>query len=89
MDDNDDDDESVTSSSASGGPDFNYILSMALWCLTKEKKDSLIKDRDDKAEMLYQLRKKSPTELWKADLDEFVQKLDVSLSKRLKKYCLT
>lgn len=59
------------------GPDFNYILNMALWCLSKEKKDELLKQRDDKAEELYQLRKKSREDLWRKDLDDFLQELDV------------
>lgn len=41
------DDES-TASGSSGGPDFNYILNNPLWCLTKEKKDALLKQRDEK-----------------------------------------
>lgn len=30
------------------GPDYNYLLSMPMWYLTKEKKDELCKQRDDK-----------------------------------------
>lgn len=30
------------------GPDYNYLLSMQLWNLTKEKKDELLKNRDKK-----------------------------------------
>jgi len=50
LQDDEDDDEDDGESTASGGSglDFNYILSMALWCLTKEKKDELIKQRDAK-----------------------------------------
>ena len=77
MDDEDDDADSVTSSTAGGGPDFNYILSMALWCLTKEKKEALLKDRDEKAEKLYQLKRKSSKDLWRDDLKEFMEKLNV------------
>ncbi|XP_077362448.1 DNA topoisomerase 2-beta isoform X2 [Festucalex cinctus] len=39
------------SSSHSGtvsGPNFNYILNMSLWCLTKEKVEELLKQRDHK-----------------------------------------
>ena len=59
------------------GPDFNYILSMQLWCLTKEKKDELLKQRDGKSEELYQLKKKSNTDLWQDDLKGFLEELDV------------
>lgn len=75
MSDNNEEEES-----GSGGPsstDFNYLLSMQLWCLTKEKKDELLKQRDDKSEELYQLRKKSPKDLWMDDLEIFLKELDV------------
>lgn len=42
-----DSDSSVDSGSTSG-PNFNYILNMPLWCLTKEKVDELLKQRDHK-----------------------------------------
>lgn len=45
--DGNDSDTSVDSGSTSG-PNFNYILSMPLWCLTKEKVDELLKQRDSK-----------------------------------------
>lgn len=33
---------------AKGQPDFNYLLSMQLWSLTREKKEELLKNRDKK-----------------------------------------
>ncbi len=30
------------------GPDFNYLLSMSMWSLTREKKEELLKNRDAK-----------------------------------------
>lgn len=42
--DSDKDEKSATAT----GPDFNYLLNMPLWYLTKEKKDELCKQRDDK-----------------------------------------
>lgn len=32
----------------STGPDYNYLLSMPMWFLTKEKKEELCKQRDAK-----------------------------------------
>ncbi|XP_060604745.1 DNA topoisomerase 2-alpha-like isoform X3 [Ruditapes philippinarum] len=58
------------------GPDFNYILNMPLWCLTKERKDELCGKRDAKAKELSDLRRKTPTDLWRDDLEEFLQELD-------------
>lgn len=39
---------SSTSSATNTGPDFSYLLSMAILSLSKEKKDELLKQRDDK-----------------------------------------
>lgn len=41
-------DDSSSASGATSGPDFNYILNMSLWSLTKEKVEELIKHRDSK-----------------------------------------
>lgn len=68
---NNSDDEEVES-----GPDFNYILSMPIWNLTKEKKEELCKKRDEKAKELSNLRKKSPSDLWQDDLEQFLTELD-------------
>jgi len=61
----------------SKGPDYNYILSMSFWSLTNEKKDALLKLRDEKAEELRLLRSKTAPSLWKEDLDKLVAELDV------------
>uniref|UniRef100_A0A673BE93 DNA topoisomerase 2 n=1 Tax=Sphaeramia orbicularis TaxID=375764 RepID=A0A673BE93_9TELE len=68
-------DSSVDSGSASG-PNFNYILNMPLWCLTKEKVDELLKQRDQKRGELNDLQKKSSEDLWKEDLAVFIEELD-------------
>ena len=34
-----------------GQPDYNYLLSMQLWSLTREKKEELLKNRDKKVSM--------------------------------------
>ena len=39
---------SSSSSTSSSGPDFGYLLSMAILSLSKEKKEELLKQRDDK-----------------------------------------
>lgn len=49
--DGNDSDGSVDSGSSSG-PNFNYILNMPLWCLTKEKVEDLLKQRDLKVLIL-------------------------------------
>ncbi|XP_031441565.1 LOW QUALITY PROTEIN: DNA topoisomerase 2-beta [Clupea harengus] len=74
-DDGSDSDSSVDSGSSSG-PNFNYILNMPLWCLSKEKVDDLLKQRDAKKVELDDVQLKSPDDLWKADLAVFVEELD-------------
>uniref|UniRef100_A0AAQ4PU36 DNA topoisomerase 2 n=1 Tax=Gasterosteus aculeatus aculeatus TaxID=481459 RepID=A0AAQ4PU36_GASAC len=59
------------------GPDYNYLLSMPMWYLTKEKKDELCKQRDAKLTELNTLKKKAPTDLWKEDLAAFLEELEV------------
>ncbi|XP_061597159.1 DNA topoisomerase 2-beta [Cololabis saira] len=73
--DGNDSDGSVDSGSTSG-PNFNYILNMPLWCLTKEKVEELLKQRDLKRSELNDLQKKSSEDLWKDDLAVFVEELD-------------
>ncbi|KAG7457516.1 hypothetical protein MATL_G00227990 [Megalops atlanticus] len=73
--DGNDSDSSVDSGSSSG-PNFNYILGMPLWCLTKEKVEELLKQRDTKKAELNELQRKSPDDLWKEDLAVFIEELD-------------
>ncbi|XP_066940662.1 DNA topoisomerase 2-alpha isoform X2 [Macrobrachium rosenbergii] len=60
----------------SSGPDYDYLLGMAMWNLTKEKKDELLKNKDKKNHELNCLKVKTPEDLWNADLDEFSAQLD-------------
>ncbi|XP_035490607.1 DNA topoisomerase 2-beta isoform X1 [Scophthalmus maximus] len=70
------DSDSSLDSGSSSGPNFNYILNMQLWCLTKEKVEELLKQRDLKRGELNELQKKSSEELWKEDLAVFVEELN-------------
>uniref|UniRef100_A0A8C2SD18 DNA topoisomerase 2 n=1 Tax=Capra hircus TaxID=9925 RepID=A0A8C2SD18_CAPHI len=70
-------DDSSSDSGTPSGPDFNYILNMSLWSLTKEKVEELIKQRDAKGREVSDLKRKSPSDLWKEDLAAFVEELDV------------
>ncbi|XP_040819606.1 DNA topoisomerase 2-beta isoform X5 [Ochotona curzoniae] len=69
-------DDSSSDSGTPSGPDFNYILNMSLWSLTKEKVEELIKQRDAKGREVSDLKRKSPSDLWKEDLAAFVEELD-------------
>lgn len=46
-----DEDEEKEKEEGTSGPDYNYLLSMPMWFLTKEKKDELCKQRDAKVTM--------------------------------------
>ncbi|XP_056335728.1 DNA topoisomerase 2-beta isoform X2 [Danio aesculapii] len=70
-----DSDSSVDSGSFSG-PNFNYILNMPLWCLTKEKVEELLKQRDLKKAELNELQSKNSENLWREDLAVFIEELD-------------
>ncbi|KAF3827086.1 hypothetical protein GH733_002572 [Mirounga leonina] len=69
-------DDSSSDSGTPSGPDFNYILNMSLWSLTKEKVEELIKQRDAKGREVNDLKRKSPSDLWKEDLAAFADELD-------------
>lgn len=43
-----DEDEEKEKEEDTSGPDYNYLLSMPMWYLTKEKKDELCRQRDAK-----------------------------------------
>ncbi|XP_035221967.1 DNA topoisomerase 2-alpha-like [Stegodyphus dumicola] len=60
----------------SSGPDYDYLLGMTLWSLTREKKEELLKKRDEKLKELEDLKCKSPSDLWRNDLKEFEDELD-------------
>lgn len=55
---------------------FNYLLGMSMWMLTEEKKNELLKQRDQKLAELAVLKKQTPEMLWMADLDALSQKLN-------------
>merc|ERR1719210_1277670 len=56
--------------------DYDYLLGMAMWSLTAEKKEELLKKKGDKHKELDKLRRTTKEEMWLTDLDEFIQKLD-------------
>ncbi|XP_032298270.1 DNA topoisomerase 2-beta-like isoform X2 [Coturnix japonica] len=69
-------DDASSASGSTSGPDFNYILNMSLWSLTKEKVEELMKQRDSKERELNDLKRKSASDLWKEDLAAFVEELE-------------
>lgn len=49
---------------------------MSMWMLTEERKNELLKQRDQKLAELKVLRSKSPSQLWLEDLDDLSKKID-------------
>jgi len=57
--------------------DYDYLLGMAIWSLTKEKVDKLLQQAGDKEAELLALLEKSPIDLWNTDLDAFLIEWEV------------
>jgi hypothetical protein len=76
---NEDAEGSQAEKGADEGGDYGYLLRMALYTLTKEKKEELLKERDDKLAELKIMQTKSPATLWREDLDIFL--VEVSFDK--------
>ncbi|PWN87327.1 type II DNA topoisomerase [Acaromyces ingoldii] len=74
----DDDDEAEDDQSGTDG-DYDYLLSMAIWSLTKEKVDRLLGQRDEKERELNVLLRRTPQNLWDEDLLRFTEEWDKML----------
>ncbi|CAG8622241.1 2429_t:CDS:10, partial [Paraglomus occultum] len=66
------DEEDNSTATANDVEGFGYLLNMSIWHLTWEKVEQLKKERDVKQNQLDILKNKSPQDLWKEDLEEFV-----------------
>lgn len=54
-------------------PTYEYLLGMALWSLTFERYEKLLKQKEGKEEELMILLKLSAKDLWNQDLDAFLE----------------
>ncbi|RPD70799.1 type II DNA topoisomerase [Lentinus tigrinus ALCF2SS1-7] len=70
----DDDDESGSGGESPTGnvTDYDYLLGMAIWSLTKEKIEKLLQQAKEKEQELLVLLALSPIEIWQTDLDAFL-----------------
>ncbi|KAI9840189.1 MAG: DNA topoisomerase 2 [Sclerophora amabilis] len=66
---NDDETDETVDTAANA---YDYLLGMAIWSLTKERVDKLLKQIGDKEEEINILNKLSPKDLWAHDIDEFI-----------------
>ncbi|AMD21005.1 HEL276Cp [Eremothecium sinecaudum] len=55
---------------------FEYLLSMRIWSLTKEKYEKLIQEKQAKETELEKLLNMSAKDLWNDDLDQFMKEYD-------------
>ncbi|KAI3380928.1 hypothetical protein SNEBB_005461 [Seison nebaliae] len=56
--------------------EYNYLLGMPLWNLTKEKKEEILKEQKEKLQQLEVIRKKTITNLWEDDLTNLEECLE-------------
>jgi len=70
------DNEEEANEENGSGPDYDYLVGMPMWNLTEEKKNAILKQRDDKQIELRTLQGTTKEQLWHADLDAFLEKLD-------------
>ncbi|XP_068162195.1 DNA topoisomerase 2-alpha isoform X2 [Antennarius striatus] len=76
MEEEEEEEEEEEAEKDTSGPDYNYLLSMPMWYLSKEKKEELCKQRDAKLTELNTLKNKNPSDLWKQDLAVFSEELE-------------
>ncbi|KAK8167807.1 DNA topoisomerase [Phyllosticta citrichinensis] len=67
------DEEDSEEDKAAGSNDYDYLLGMAIWSLTQERVEKLLRQIGEKETEIDVLIKKSPKDLWTTDLDEFVE----------------
>ncbi len=73
-----DGDADAESDQAAAAADYNYILGMPLWSLTRERKDDLLAQRDKKQAELSALLKKTNKDLWREDLNDLEEAIKAS-----------
>jgi len=66
-----------TSSKDDENLDFDYLLGMSFWHLTLEKKNELLRKKDEKCTELNILKKKAPSDLWIEDLNMLLEKVRI------------
>ncbi|KAF2867001.1 DNA topoisomerase [Massariosphaeria phaeospora] len=67
MEDDEEDDVAV------GSGDYDYLLGMAIWSLTQERVEKLLKQIGDRELEIDALIKLTPKDLWNIDLEAFVE----------------
>ncbi|KAL9015708.1 MAG: hypothetical protein Q9185_006903 [Variospora sp. 1 TL-2023] len=81
----DDDDEESEEGIQTGASYYDYLLGMPLWSLTQERVERLRKQMGDQELEVDALLKKSKEDLWKADLDDFINEWRFQLDDEAKR----
>lgn len=79
-DEEDDINVDASKSKGKGGndaADYDYLLGMPIWSLTKEKIAKLKAMAEEKERDLLALLEKTPKSMWNADLDRFMEEWEV------------
>jgi len=63
--------------------DYNYLLNQAIWSLTKERIEALLKEKQIKEDEIVALQKVCESDLWREDLDEISKQLNAIETKEL------
>ncbi|KAI6153143.1 DNA topoisomerase II [Pisolithus tinctorius] len=72
------DDDAAEAEEAAGSTDYDYLLGMAIWSLTKEKIEKLLQQAAEKEAELLALLERTPRGLWNEDLDNFLKEWEKS-----------
>ena len=82
---NENEDESDDVDTAAGANDYDYLLGMAIWSLTQERVEKLLRQIGDKEMEIDVLLKKTEKDLWKADLDDLLAEWEKQLEEEAKR----
>lgn len=66
------DDEEAGEDESMQASSYDYLLGMALWSLTQERVEKLLRQIGDKEQEIDSLLEKSKEDLWMADLEDFI-----------------
>ncbi|KAI0668658.1 type II DNA topoisomerase [Trametes maxima] len=67
--------------------DYDYLLGMAIWSLTKEKIDKLLQQAKEKEMELLTLLELTPIQIWQTDLDAFLEQWKINCQDWEAKLC--
>ncbi|KAF8139757.1 DNA topoisomerase II [Boletus edulis] len=73
-----DEDDEQAAEGVPGSTDYDYLLGMPIWSLTKEKIEKLLQQAADKEGELLTLLERTPVSLWNDDLDSFLKEWEKS-----------